>query len=113
SFYRHLHQKIDEFIAAIQRYVAAKNYKVKVVNVGSIFWLAFTNQPTIRAASDIDHSTMELYKVFHRQLLNRGVYLGPSCYEVSFVTGAHNKTELEKAKRAIIESLEAEFKYNR
>ena len=113
SFYKHLHQKTDEFIAAIQRYVAAKNYKVKVVNVGSIFWFAFTNQPTIRAASDIDHSTMELYKVFHRELLNRGVYLGPSGYEVSFVSGAHNKTELEKAKRAIFESLDEVFRHNR
>ncbi|MFC7524962.1 glutamate-1-semialdehyde 2,1-aminomutase [Parapedobacter sp. GCM10030251] len=107
GFYKNLNQKTSEFVEAIQRYATAKNYKVKLFYVGSIFWFAFTNQAAIRAAGDIDHSSMELYKVFHRELLNRGVYLGPSGYEVGFVSAAHTKTDLEKAKRAIFESLDA------
>jgi len=111
GFYKNLNQKTAEFVEAVQRYATAKNYKVTLFNVGSIFWFAFTNQSTIRAASDIDHSTMELYKTFHRELLNRGVYLGPSGYEVGFVSAAHNKTQLEKAKRAIFESLDEVFRH--
>src|SRR5690606_22344694 len=113
GFYKNLNQKTAEFVEAVQRYATAKNYKVTLFHVGSIFWFAFTNQATIRAAGDIDHSTMELYKVFHRELLNRGVYLGPSGYEVGFVSAAHNKTQLEKAKRAIFESLDEVFRHNR
>jgi glutamate-1-semialdehyde 2,1-aminomutase len=52
---------------------------------------------------------MEKYKVMHRELLNRGIYFGPSGYEVGFVSTAHSKTELEIAKRAIFESLDIVF----
>ena len=45
----------------------------------------------------------------HRELLNRGIYLGPSGYEVGFISSAHTKTDLEKAKRAIFDSLDLVF----
>jgi len=111
SFYKNLHTKTAEFVEAIQRYAAAKNYKLKLFSIGSIFWFAFTDKEHIRAASDIDHSSMEYYKAFHRELLNRGIYLGPSGYEVGFVSAAHSKVELEKTKRAIFESLDEVFRH--
>ena len=77
--------------------------------IGSIFWFAFTDQEAIRKAEDIDPASMDKFKVLHRELLNRGVYLGPSGYEVGFISSAHNKIELEKAKRAIFESLDFVF----
>jgi glutamate-1-semialdehyde 2,1-aminomutase len=46
----------------------------------------------------------------HRELINRGIYLGPSGYEVGFISSAHTKIDLEKAKRAIFESLDLVFK---
>ena len=113
GFYKSLHTKTAEFVAAIQRYASAKNYKFTVFHVGSIFWFAFTDKAFIKAANDIDPNSMELYKVLHRELLNRGVYLGPSGYEVGFISAAHSKTELEKAKRAIFESLDEVFSSSR
>ena len=110
NFYKTLHAKTTEFVEAIQRYAAAKNYRIKLFHVGSIFWFAFTDKEQISAAADIDHDSMEYYKVFHRELLNRGVYLGPSGYEVGFVSSAHTKVELEKTKRAIFESLDEVFR---
>lgn len=113
GFYKALNAKAAEFVQAIQRYVMAKNYKVKLFHVGSIFWFAFTDKEYIRAAADIDHSSMEQYKSFHRELLNRGIYLGPSGYEVGFISAAHSKTELEKTKRAVFESLDEVFRPNK
>lgn len=110
GFYKDLNKKAAEFAASIQRYASAKNYKVRVFNVGSIFWIAFTDQENIQTATAIEAESMEKYKVMHRELLNRGVYLGPSGYEVGFVSAAHSKIELEKAKRAIFESLDVVFK---
>ncbi|MGV3763522.1 glutamate-1-semialdehyde 2,1-aminomutase [Parapedobacter sp.] len=109
-FYKNLNTKATEFVAAIQRYATAKNYRFKVFQIGSIFWFAFTDKEAIHAASDIDHGSMDYYKAFHRELLNRGVYLGPSGYEVGFVSAAHTKVELEKTKRAIFESLDEVFR---
>ncbi len=110
NFYKNLHKKTAEFVEAIQRYATAKNYRFKIFHIGSIFWFAFTDKEQIRAAADIDHNSMEYYKAFHRELLNRGVYLGPSGYEVGFVSAAHTKVELEKTKRAIFESLDEVFR---
>jgi len=110
NFYKNLRVKTTEFVEAIQRYATAKNYHFKIFHIGSIFWFAFTDREQIRAAADIDHSSMDYYKAFHRELLNRGVYLGPSGYEVGFVSAAHTKVELEKTKRAIFESLDEVFR---
>ncbi|WP_207429722.1 glutamate-1-semialdehyde 2,1-aminomutase [Pedobacter sp. SYSU D00535] len=109
GFYKDLNRKAEEFAESIQRFASARNYKFKVFNVGSIFWFAFTDKD-IRKAEDIDPSSMEKFKVLHRELLNRGIYLGPSGYEVGFVSAAHTKTELEKAKRAIFEALDIVFR---
>jgi glutamate-1-semialdehyde 2,1-aminomutase len=110
GFYRDLNGKAEDFTASIQRFASARNYKFKVFSVGSIFWFAFTDSEAIRSAEEIDASSMEKFKVMHRELLNRGIYLGPSGYEVGFISAAHNKVELEKAKRAIFESLDLVFR---
>lgn len=108
GFYRDLNNKAEEFAESIQRFASARSYKFKVFSIGSIFWFAFTDQD-IKKAEDIDPESMEKFKIFHRELLNRGVYLGPSGYEVGFVSAAHSKIELEKAKRAIFDSLDIVF----
>jgi glutamate-1-semialdehyde 2,1-aminomutase len=110
GFYKDLNNKASEFAESIQRFATARNYKLKVFHVGSIFWLAFTDKDKIQCAEDIDPTSMEKFKIMHRELLNRGIYLGPSGYEVGFVSAAHTKIELEKAKRAIFDSLDVVFR---
>jgi len=110
GFYKELNSKAAEFAESIQRFATARSYKFKVFNVGSIFWFAFTDKDKIQSADDIDPASMEKFKVMHRELLNRGIYLGPSGYEVGFVSAAHTKIELEKAKRAILEALDIVFR---
>src|ERR1700712_3341448 len=110
GFYRDLNKKTEEFVESIQRFATARNYKFKVFTIGSIFWFAFTDKDTISSAEEIDPASMEKFKKLHRELLNRGVYLGPSGYEVGFISLAHGKVELEKAKRAIFDSLEVVFR---
>ena len=110
GFYRELNNKTEEFTESIQRFATARNYKFKVFTIGSIFWFAFTDQEKISRADEIDPTSMEKFKKMHRELLNRGVYLGPSGYEVGFISSAHNKTDLEKAKRAIFDSLDIVFR---
>ena len=110
GFYKDLHNKTAEFTEAIQRFATARSYKFKVFGIGSIFWFAFTGAEAISKAEEIDPASMEKFKVMHRELINRGIYLGPSGYEVGFISSAHTKTDLEKAKRAIFDSLDLVFK---
>jgi glutamate-1-semialdehyde 2,1-aminomutase len=110
GFYKDLSQKTLEFTDSIQRFATSKNYKFKVFQLGSIFWFAFSEKEKIQTSEDIDASSMEKFEMMHRELLNRGIYLGPSGYEVGFVSAAHSKIDLEKTKRAIFESLDIVFK---
>src|SRR6201989_2433148 len=110
GFYRDLNKKTEEFTDSIQRFATARNYKFKVFTIGSIFWFAFTDKEAIRRADEIDAASMDKFKKLHRELLNRGIYLGPSGYEVGFISSAHTKIDLEKAKRAIFDSLEVVFR---
>jgi glutamate-1-semialdehyde 2,1-aminomutase len=110
GFYKDLNSKTMDFTDSIQRFATANNYKFKVFTIGSIFWFAFTDRESISSAEEIDASSMEKFKIMHRELLNRGVYFGPSGYEVGFVSAVHTKIDLEKAKRAIFESLDIVFR---
>jgi len=109
GFYRDLNKKTEEFVESIQRFATARSYKFKVFTIGSIFWFAFTDKDSITKAEDIDTASMDKFKKLHRELINRGVYLGPSGYEVGFVSSAHTKVDLERAKRAIFDSLDLVF----
>lgn len=110
GFYKELNSKAAEFAESIQRFATSRNYQFRVFHIGSIFWFAFTDKEKIQTADDIDPKSMEKFKVMHRELLNRGIYLGPSGYEVGFISAAHTKIELEKAKRAILEALDIVFR---
>jgi glutamate-1-semialdehyde 2,1-aminomutase len=42
-------------------------------------------------------------------LLERGIYLGPSGYEVGFVSAAHTDADLDRAAQAFVEALDIAF----
>jgi glutamate-1-semialdehyde 2,1-aminomutase len=75
-------------------------------SMGSIFWLSFSNAKEVRRADAIDPKGMNLFAPLHRALLERGVYLGPSGYEVGFISAAHRTEHLTAAADAFIESLD-------
>jgi glutamate-1-semialdehyde 2,1-aminomutase len=110
NFYSDLHNKTAGFVTDIQNFADARGYQFKVFTIGSIFWFAFTDKDAITKAEEIDPASMEKFKIMHRELINSGVYLGPSGYEVGFISSAHSKTDLEKTKSAIFDSLDIVFK---
>lgn len=109
GFYEALNKKTAAFVGAVTRHITLRGYPLRLFSVGSLFWFSFSEKEEVRAAAEIDHDSMELYKTFHRELLNRGVYLGPSGYEVGFVSAAHDAEALGQAQEAIFESLAVVF----
>lgn len=108
GFYQTLNATTASFVKDIEAHIAEKNYQLKIFTVGSIFWFAFTDKD-IKTAEDIDPASMDKFKVMHRECLNRGVYFGPSGYEVGFISAAHTQKELERAKEVIFEALAIVF----
>ena len=100
GFYDKLEEKTQQFVSQILDHTKSKGYTFNIQQIGSIFWLAFTDNRITRA-DQIDPSSMDLFRQLHKQLLERGVYLGPSGYEVGFVSSAHSSESLDFAAKQI------------
>ena len=96
GFYEGLADKTASFCKTIQAYADSKGYPLNIHSIGSIFWFAFTKD-RVTQSSQIDGDSMEWFKLLHKELLVRGVYLGPSGYEVGFVSAAHTEAQLTEA----------------
>jgi glutamate-1-semialdehyde 2,1-aminomutase len=48
---------------------------------------------------------MKYFRTMHAELLQRGIYLGPSGYEVGFVSDAHSVDDLKTTAKAFAEAL--------
>ena len=104
GFYESLEQKTKAFTNRLQTYCESKGYDISFPSIGSIFWPTFTRK-TIRRSDDIDSSSMELFRKFHLRCLKRGVYFGPSGYEVGFISAAHTDNDLDFAATQIEKNL--------
>lgn len=105
GFYEDLEQKTAFFTKKIQDYADQKGYELSIPSIDSIFWIAFSRNE-IQSADEIDPASMEKFKVLHHELLQRGVYLGPSGYEVGFISAAHTMEDLEEAADHICAALD-------
>jgi glutamate-1-semialdehyde 2,1-aminomutase len=93
DFYRSMEAKTRGFVERVNAYAQVKNYDFELVSVASIFWLSFNGKKSIHRADEIN-ADMSLFNKLHDYLLHHGVYLGPSGYEVGFVSSAHTEDEL-------------------
>jgi glutamate-1-semialdehyde 2,1-aminomutase len=71
-----------------------------VVRVGSILWLALQDGDPPRKYEDIRPESAQTYAALHRAMLDRGIMLAPSAYEVMFVSIAHDPGVIEETVAA-------------
>jgi glutamate-1-semialdehyde 2,1-aminomutase len=105
GFYEDQANRTVAFIAPINAHASAKGYDFEIVSIGSIFWLSFAKNKTIRAAEEINPD-MTGFKHLHHALLELGVYLGPSGYEVGFISQAHTTEVLAIAQEKFCQALD-------
>jgi glutamate-1-semialdehyde 2,1-aminomutase len=96
GFYEELKSKTKLLIDGILNNCVNKNIPFNIHTVGSIFWIAFSNAERIGTAEAIDPKSMEHFRKLHAGLLEKGIYLGPSGYEVGFVGEAHTLDDINK-----------------
>lgn len=100
--YERLEQLGSRFEKSLKENIAGNDFSV--VRVGSIIWLVFQRQAP-RRADKINKEAIDRFNQRHRAILDRGVYLPPSGYEVMFVSLVHTEEMLEKATRIIGETV--------
>jgi glutamate-1-semialdehyde 2,1-aminomutase len=96
NFYDDLAQKTKYLIDKTTAFTKNAKVPFKFFSIGSIFWIAFIQAESIKTASEIDANSMSYFRQLHAYLLEHGIYLGPSGYEVGFVSEAHTYDQLDK-----------------
>jgi glutamate-1-semialdehyde 2,1-aminomutase len=92
-----LGQKLDQHFAAIQ----AKVPWFQWARHGSVFWLYLAEGPLPRRTDTIAPEAKQRYVSIYSKLLDRGVYLAPSAYEVGFLSTAHTATHIQRLADAL------------
>ncbi len=104
DFYSSLEEKTKKLVDELN-HLNVKNNLFKVFQVGSIFWVAFTKSEAIRNADEINADSMKYFREMYHKLLAEGIYLGPSGYEVGFVSAAHTLDDINATVVAFEKSL--------
>ena len=105
GFYEDQAKRTLDFVNDLRSHIKENGYKISIFTVGSIFWLAFSDAEHIRTADEIDAESMKYFTAIFGKLVDRGVYLGPSGYEVGFISQAHTPEILSEAAEIIKEVL--------
>jgi glutamate-1-semialdehyde 2,1-aminomutase len=119
GFYAELNRKTKLFLDQIKLNLDQMDsnsqlttHNLKLFSVGSIFWFAFTERESIKRADEIDADSMKIFNKLYHKLLKHGVYLGPSGYEVGFISFAHTDEALIKAAAIFADCLMEVVKEN-
>jgi glutamate-1-semialdehyde 2,1-aminomutase len=82
-----------------------------LVRLGSMFWIAWNTNAAPRSAEALDANAAKIYaRVFH-SLLDQGIALAPSAFEIAFLSLAHTRRDIDRLAeglRAALAMIEAE-----
>ena len=107
GFYKNQEERTLTFVNKLRLHITEKKYNIHIATVGSIFWIVYGNKETMIQTPNQIHKDAGIYfKAIFRKLLNRGIYLGPSGYEVGFISSAHSNKILDNAANKIISALD-------
>lgn len=109
GFYPTLEKRTAVFCQQINDQAKAHGWQFRMIHIGSIFWMDFSTGDPIRKADQIGAEGIATFGKLHRYLLDNGVYMGPSGYEVGFINSAHTDQQLAHAAATIVKGLDFVF----
>jgi glutamate-1-semialdehyde 2,1-aminomutase len=102
-------QKLELQGAALESMLAPvlanARFPMQLVRAGSLVWLSLHEGGAPRTASTLSERAMGRFARLFHAMLERGVYLPPSPYEVCFLSLAHRAEDIEQFAGALRESL--------
>jgi glutamate-1-semialdehyde 2,1-aminomutase len=80
---------------------------VKLQRCASLFWMSLSDAPQsptpIRTLAGFSADAVPCYRTMFHALLERGIYLAPSAFEVGFLSAAQGPAEIDRLVQAIAE----------
>ncbi|MGH3065280.1 MAG: glutamate-1-semialdehyde 2,1-aminomutase [Gaiellaceae bacterium] len=90
----------DRLVAGLE----AIGAPLQIARMGTMFGLFFTELP-VRSWDDAKQADTHRFATFHREMLDRGVYLAPSQFEAGFLSTAHGDAEINATIAAARDAL--------
>lgn len=94
GFFSALEQKTNALAEGLKERAAA-HVTLQVASVGSMFGLFFTGQHQIETEEAVKQCNIGQFKAFFHGMLQQGIYLAPSAFEVGFVSAAHRDEDIQ------------------
>ena len=98
KIYKDLEEKNRRFVSDITEQL--RDCVINIAGVASIFWIVF-QRDLPHSAAGIDKDGIGHYNRVHEKVLNHGIYLPPSGYEVCFISAAHPDKMLREAAHTL------------
>ena len=84
-------------------------HHITIVRSGSMFWLSLAPGPLPTRADQLLPEGISRFTALFRKLIDRGIYLAPSGYEIGFISLAHTEADLLLAAQTIGSALSEIF----
>jgi glutamate-1-semialdehyde 2,1-aminomutase len=101
--------KLEDLGAHLEKEVRANMVGVAIpwtlTRVGSLLWMSFQEGDAPRSAEAIDENAGARFKPMFHTLLERGIYIPPSAFEVMFLSLAHKPEEMTAFAKALREAI--------
>ncbi len=102
--YDSLTAKTTQLLQGLQQEADKAGVAFTTNQVGGMFGLFFTTQPTVSSYQQATQCDIEAFKRFFHLMLAEGIYLAPSAYEAGFLSLAHSDADIEATVAAAARS---------
>jgi glutamate-1-semialdehyde 2,1-aminomutase len=76
--------------------LAEATLPAKLVRLGSLFWIAWNATEAPRSAEALDANAAKVYAGVFHSLLDQGIALAPSAFEIAFLSLAHTRRDIDR-----------------
>ena len=104
GFFETLSAMTSRLVGGIQEAADQAGVPLLTTRVGGMFGTFFTDAKRVVNFAEAGSCDVDAFRVFYHLMLERGVYLAPSAFEVGFVSSAHGDDHIEATIAAARES---------
>ncbi|MDF2613083.1 MAG: glutamate-semialdehyde -aminomutase [Clostridia bacterium] len=108
NVYDELDQKASVLEQGIRNNLKKLGLNLAVTRVGSLIGLFFISGKT-ENYDDVKECDLVRFNIYFKEMLQRGILIGPAQFEAMFVSTAHSKEDIEKTIEANYEALKCAY----
>lgn len=106
DFHALLERQTQRLCEGLQDAADRVGVALTINHVCGMFGLFFTDADNVSNFSEVMSCDGDRFRHFFQLMLERGIYLAPSAFEVGFVSSAHGDEEIDKTIKAAAEAFE-------